>query len=323
MEVKMGVDERYNIDVGICRNNVWRMDTDLPSNLYERYRANLFSLEEYKSILSILNAGRTQLQYEQMKSLIRKRFIIRWTAYEIMRGKKMLPMRSEPFTIEEAVQYKSSINIEVISIVDNKIVDESNFYCLAFKDADGNMSVINLSDDIVSNYRAFFAENLKQSMDALSRSKLEYNPMKVAKRMFSYALFTKDVRLSSMVLQIINSDYAAIYQLKSKIATMVKLLSAVPLKDIPKIAISKTLDEIKYGLTHVLSMTNEELCELNTHINYLMKHNDSSHLDDMITLLNNIKSKLVSYCNDGASRMLRECGLLPLPRTLVPKHQVF
>jgi hypothetical protein len=322
MEVKMGIDNRYDIDIGSSHNNVYVMNPQLPRIISLMHKGGLFSDDEFDEMAELMSTvPLTQLQYEKLKAIIRKRKIIRWTSGEIRRGYKILPMMPNPFTMEEAIMSKSKINIELISIVDGKLLDESNFFYLMYLSPDGQKHILNLTDDILVNFRSFFSNNLKESIEQLAYSKLEYNPLKVAKRMFSLARFTNDRSLFNKVVPIINSKYAYAYQLKSEIATMLKLINTVALYKIPKKILKKQLMNIKYRLANVLLFTNDQLEVINHSLDGV--YDAAFDAKECTEILEIVKSTLISYVNDGVAQLLREASLLPIPKSLLPERRNF
>jgi hypothetical protein len=319
MEVKLGLDDRYDINIGSCHNNVFNMNIDLPQLINGMYHNNLFSDEEITKFNDIFNTyPLTQLEYEKIKKMIRQHYIVRWTSQEIMRGYKFLPMREDPYTIEEAIQFKSSINIEILSINNGKVTDESNFFYLMYHDKYGNKRILNFKQDVINDFESFFTEQLKQSLEQLAYSKLDYNPLKALKRMFSLCRLTKNTELLKRILPIINSPSAGMYQLKSEIATIIKVLG---LKDIPVKIIKNQIQQIKYKLSNVLLFSIDDLKKINQIIDELDKTSFNPVLT--IEILEYIKSKLSSYVNDNVTIMMKEAGLLPLIPELLPQHRVY
>ncbi len=319
MEVKLGLDMRYDIDIGKCHNNIFFMNPDLKSIINNMLYHGLFSNIEKKIFIDIFNCQQyTQIEYEKLKKIIRQHYIVRWTSNEILDGFKYLPLLDKPYTLEEALQFKSPINIEIISIVNNKIVDESNFFYLLYDDGK-ELKILNFEDNVVKNFRSYFAENLKSSMDQLLNSKLDYNPIKVLKRIYSYCRMYGNDELLDKALLILNSPLGGMYQLKSEIGTLIKLMGTH--YKIPIRIIKSSLQQIKYKISSMLFFSNKELEDINNIINQLdkIKYNKMA----LIGILEHIKNKIGVYVNDTTTKLMKDVGLLPFPSELLPKNRVY
>ena len=321
LEVKMGLDDRYNINVGECKNGAFIINPDLPAIINNMYRNHLFDDDEYEEFTRVFSSSSPdQLDYEKLKKIIRKHYIIRWTPHEILAGIKHIPLIDEPLTIEEALEAKSPVNIEILSILNNKLVDESNFFQLVFLDKDSQPQLLNLDQNLVTDFKNTFIENLKKNMELLAYSKLEPNPMKTAKRLFSLARITHDKNLMNKIYPIVNSPLGMMYQVKSEIGTVIKLLEHLGNR-VPKAIIKNQVQYIKYRISNMLFFTNEEIEKINDIINDLYKHQFDHKL--MIDVLEHIKHKISIFVDESTIKMLKNVGLLPLPPDLLPKKSTF
>ena len=316
MEVKAGIDYRYLIQIGICHNDVWTLSDNLHSNLQRLIDDKLFDKDEIKLIKEILDGEKNQYAYETLGKILRNRYIIRWSKKEILNGSKILPSGVIK-TLESAVMDRSNMNIEIISVVNGKYRDVSNFFVLGYVSEDGKIKVINLPQESVDHFEEFFDQNLKSSMEKLCYSIYDYNPLKLTKRYFSYARIYMNPNLLMKTLRILNSDVGLLGQIKSELGTLIKLYeknSKYVYKNIMKIQ----LQDFKYKISSITGLP--ENIKL-----YIYKMIDNI-CDEKTNRLNNMEEleKLFKNIVDTkCEKSLRDIGLFPVPRDLLPIKREF
>lgn len=325
MELKCGLDKRFDLNPGVYNHGYFIMDRGFVGQAMLLFNAGLLSQDEIDEIIRIDKMGNSgQLEYETLKTLLRKHLVVRWSANEVLQGYKILPGNIQ-LQLEEAVSQRSQINIELIAVVNNKITDLSNFFVLAYRDSVGNVFMINLPQESYDDFTEFFKDNLKQSIEKLYYSKLDFNPFKMVKRYWSYGRFTRDPNLIEKLLPIISSDIALASQLKSELGTIVKLLEKT--KNIPCCAnvpmdiLKKQLSTFKWRLSNVMDISEELEEEIDDRINETI---DAQMIpNDTINDLDDIKNKLENIINVKTIKYLKSVGLAPPPNDLLPKKPIF
>src|SRR5208337_3351062 len=113
MEVKAGIDERYNFPVGKYHNGYFMMDSNFMRKTKILFENNLLSLTEWKTINEIKNKyDPNKLDFEILRKLLRNHNTIRWTANEVLQGYKFLPGNIK-ITLRYAASQKTKMNLEV------------------------------------------------------------------------------------------------------------------------------------------------------------------------------------------------------------------
>jgi len=319
MEVKCGVDKRYDFKIGTCNNNVFTPDKDLLGLVETMFNMKLFSNSEFDTIMDILdNAFKDQLGFETIGQIKRKHYIVRWNSTEILKGYKFLDNNGGKYILEEAIDNVSPINIEMLSIMNNKISDSSNFFYLTYEHNNKDY-IINTSSEALLNFEHFFTENLKGAIEQSAYSKFDYNPMKLAKRYFSLGVFIKNSNLLDKVSEIINSRAGLIYQLKSEIATVMKGIEHI--KNIPIRILKEQIQNIKYRMANVLEIPQTILIELDNVLDKLDKV--AYDPEKIYEMLHKIKELLVEIVDPEVKHMLEDAGLYPVPNYYLPEKRKY
>lgn len=304
MEVKAGLDQRYHLD----------LDLHLPDKILSH--PELWDQEEL-ALLQKLWVNPSWIDNtatrETIKKIIRKHYIIRWNAQQIKQGYQELTGHIR-YTLEDAVDNVSNINIELISIVDGYFMDESNFFYLAYKKPDGSLVSLNMPEETITDFNHYFLENLKQSMSQLIHSSIDYNPMKYLKRLYSYARFAHNYQLAENILPILNGPLGYLYQTKSMIGTIKKVLEMKDRKPIVGQVLSKNIKRLNERLLHCTIFRLEGLKP----VSELLLNGTTQEL---LLTLNNLSNLLSWYINQQTSIKLQQIGLLPIPRCFRPEHQ--
>jgi hypothetical protein len=314
LELKAGLDNRYNLDIGQLHNMQWLINPELHNNIFTLYHNNLLSRKEYEILNSLITNNPGPKEYEILKKMLREHYILRWSAIEVLRGYKQLSGGIIK-TLQNAFIDKSQINMELIVIINNKIVDISNFFAVEAIDNLGNVTVINLPQESHTDFENYFKENLKSSIEKLYYSILEPNYLKLAKRYFSYGRFTKNSVLINKVLPLLNSSIGLAGQLKSEIAVIIKLIEFTHGQHLPLNIIVNQLDNLKTRLSHVIEINNDTLTMLNELIQKAM---DQINPINMIEFLSPIKKMLEELTNQYSLIYLKRVKLAPPPRDLLP-----
>jgi hypothetical protein len=318
LELKCGLDIRYIVSLGKCKDGFWTPSKDLVDNLTRMH--GLFPEDEYKSILRILNMDKpTQMSYELLSHIIRSHAVLRWSEKEVMIGIKQLPFEGGTISLEEAISVMSPINLEGIAIINGKYSDISNYFVVGYHDEQGQLKVINLPEQSVTDFSTYFKENLKGSVEKLYYSRFEYNPIKLAKRYFSYGRFTHDMGLVDKVTPLLNSPLGFLSQLRSEVGTMMKTLDGV--KDIHKTLFKEQLQVVKYKLANMVDLPQKDLIKWSKVVNEISSNQFDK--DEIMYVLEEFKDILSSYIDENAIKYLKKVKLVPPPKSMLPKSKVY
>jgi len=306
LEIKCGTDPRY-ADPNHPENPYDVTHPDFPRVLAQWIAQGLISTEEGLELEQLIK----QDAYEKIAKMIRKHFILRWNASEIAHNLKQLPL-NQSITLEQAINGLGRCNIELISVLNGKLVDESNFFIVAYQAPDGSLHYLNLPEEALINFKKYEINTLKESMKSLIHSKLEYNPLKYAKRLYSYALIIGNPELAKQTEIIINSDLGLTYQTKSEIGTILKLLENQQITELPIKVLKNQLESIKYRLASLPIFTNQELEWINQKFDYIYQADLKKERMIIAHFLDNLKSYLGQYVNNKVTQVLKQKGLLTM-----------
>jgi hypothetical protein len=310
LELKAGLDERYKIDIN---------DFHFIEKINELYLNNLLNKKEYDNISSSYN-NKSELGKEIIEKVLRNRLIIRWTSDEVIHNDKILPGGIH-INVQSVLLHKSQINIETLAVVNNKITDISNFFVLIASDKDGNNIVINLSQELLTDFYHFFSNGLKKQIYKLYYSILDYDYLKLVKRYWSFGRFTRDKKLIEKAYPLLNTDLALAGQLKSELGSLIKLLEHTIERPryedpFPMYIFKNQLSVWKSRLTNVLEISNVLEMEIDEKINYIINNNLSN--EQIIEILQPIKDTIFEIINENMLPLLKQQGLAPPPNYLLP-----
>lgn len=313
MEVKAGFDDRFNFPLGIFASDGFvHRDTDLLDNIKELHDKKLITPKDYKLLNHLaFNSPFSYDKYEMIVETLKKYKILRWTAKEILKGKKRLP-QGKVKKLEDAIVDPTALNIEVVALVNGRFIDISNFFLLGVKNNKGKLKAINFDKEIIENPNETLIDVLKKAIFTLSFSKLNYSPFKMAKRMWSLARITKDKRMMDRLLGLINSDVSFVSQIKTDVEDIKKIIANVTAY--PKAAIIAELDFIKERVSKILDLPEIDAIRMYKLLDNLKKNVASSgKRNRMIDRLEEIKDYFKMYVDKHAEEYLKKAGLLPPP----------
>lgn len=232
IEVKCGIDDRYDVINNLTQSN---LDDFLNNNL------NILDMKDYNELrnLSVYS------DIEKITDILRKYYVIRWTADEVEFGQKV--KAGKRFYFEDCIDTISPINIEIIAVVNRKFTDISNFYVLMFHNKiDDTDVLINFPQDYLVDGRLFVIEGLKDGINKVLFSKIHKDVFKGIKRMYSLARITQNYKLYDKIKDIVSSDLSALSQIKSEFATINEILNFTD--ELPWNILFSQLDGLKFRL---------------------------------------------------------------------------
>jgi hypothetical protein len=313
------------INYGVCSNDTYTVSNDFFDLMKIYYLHKLISTDDFENLMMVKRTvPKGILEFEIVKSIIRKYTVLRWTAREIINGyKKLFDGKSYfKYTIEEAVCDKSQINIEGIFISDTNIYnDVSNFFVLEYE-ADGKKHLLNLSDDALYDKFDFRNENLRQSMYTLMYSHMSPNLFKAVKRMLSWSRTFKNDYLLEQVYPIINSQLGVLYNITSQLKTIMKIIKEHGSKYMRKEPIYNQLDIMRSRLQELI-FVNYDFSHVYSLINVVLSRDEGISQSKLYEDLDEITKHLLTFLNQQTLTELKKIGLYPLPPYLQPKNKPF
>jgi hypothetical protein len=309
-EVKAGLDHRYDIDIGTMENGYYRPNKYLGDIIKKLHAKKLLSQEEYDIIIYILSDNYYGYSdgYDTIKYILRERKILRWTDEEILNGIKKLP-GNKKITLKEALTHKADVKIDLISELNGKLVEITNYLQLAYEDKKGELHFVNIDLRKQNNIPL----QLPKEIEKLYFSNMFYSPFKMVKRMYSLSRNRLDEESLKKIIPFVSSNTSLLYQIKSEIDTIILIIER--LKSFPIKTIEKTLNDNKLRISTVLELSQEDILQIN---NLIDKINSLKNKYDKKIILKNLKKLIVGYINIQTISYLQKVSLNPPPNKYLP-----
>ena len=198
-DIKIGEDPRYIFDKEI-ENTTVNERKEIMNLLYNK---NLIDRSTYSILASLIED-----KYE-FNMAIRKYRVLRWTPEEVINGKKVL--RNDKFILlEDAVTQDALIKLDVISWITSRYLSIEVFF---------NLKYIENGQTISFHPLDSYKESLLKAVEFYSMP-THYNPLKVAKRLWSLSRLIDCGNLLEAINPLLGSDPAALNQVVADIETI-------------------------------------------------------------------------------------------------------
>lgn len=334
-EVKLGLDHLYyDLYIGICRNNVYTLHDNFFELMELYFDKGFINQDEHTKILEIKNKNnRNQKDYEIIRSIVRHRYILRWTVKEIMKGYKTLVNFSGKYkySIDDAVKEKSKINVEGIFLRSYSIYSDcSNYFVLTYTTKYNNKAYLNANIDPNVNLDEQIKDDLKKSIYELLYSKIQSNLFKACKRILSYGIHFKDIDLVTKAYKVINSPYGKMYVLISQLKTLSKLLKIHDNKYIDMNIVFNQIQNIIFELKNLINVecdkihTNDNKFSFRQIVENLQFNIDSFTIEQKLSKnLDDRAHELFIILNNDVQDLMIDNKLYPIPSNLIPKSKPF
>lgn len=294
LDIKIGIDKRFDLD---------KNESMFYGKISKLYDDGLITDNERNMIVS----GYSEMTLKELSTL-------RWTPEEVLHGYKTLRGNVQ-ISLYDAIAQKSVINIEVVGLSNNKYMDLSNFFTLAYHDKHGMLKSINLPDQAVIDFNKFFVIELKKNIKKLYYSEVHQDYAKLVKRYWSYGRFVGDEQLIEKIAPYMNSIYALAGQKKSEIALLIKLVEHTKMIGVPNDTFKNQLSNIKLSLSNIVDIDTNLLDKINNNLDSII--NGAQEADDIIRLLGEIKEILSSFTSYKALKFLKNVKLAPPPNKYI------
>jgi hypothetical protein len=234
--------------------------------------------------------------YYELKEYLRKLKTIRWTPEEILKGEKRLSGDRKK-QLFEAIQDKTLIKIDIITPINNRLVEFSNIY------------------EFYARNQPINAQNLdyvKGIKDEILMLHTYGKYAKMDKRILLLARFTNDEALTEKLTGFYNGSVGLLGKIKGDIEAIVTLLEKFP-EHLPWATIQASLDGMRERIGNVYEfkmksdVIDEELLHLST-----MPHS-AHNRQHMLETLETIIDYIGDILNKNALAFNKKNGLEPLP----------
>jgi hypothetical protein len=333
-EFKIGEDLRYDVDIGILSNGTFFMNPKLESITKKLYNKKLLNKQEYDLIYGTIkkfqNANIDEvLAYDIIKKVYRERRILRWTAQEVLDKKKEVG-GDKYVKLKEAIDMKAHIKVDVLTMVDGKFMEVTNFIILGKELPGGNIQGINnefiIKGRSLSNAsKIMLINNLRGEVEKLFYSPLYYSPFKGIKRMYALSrmvyLINESPKYGNIIqklIPIVTSDISNIYQIRSEIETILRIFEVVKVP--PVATINTSLDQMKNRLSNNIVIETDTLELYIVMINKAVK---TKSKEMKIKYLSEIASELKDFIAEESIGYLEDNDLWPIPEFLLPQQSSY
>lgn len=320
-EFKAGYDPRgaIAIEPGPIQDGIWKIDraeieadTEL---MYYHQIYNKKTVESIEKILSVKNPGSDE--YDALLYIIREHAILRWSAEDVKKGYLILPGKGKiKYDLINALNADAPIKIDMISLVNNRLTEVTNFYTLVVGDKNNFEYPVNITPDLYQNEEQNIQE-LKAAVEELYFSNVYYNPFKCAKRMWSIARQTGNENDVIKLTPLISGDVSLLYQIKSEIDVILRLFELD--KDESKI-INKQLDLMKPKLANVIFIPQDDLKDM---YDIIDKAIDSIKTNTRDKLIKDLKKLIIKYITVKTIQELDSIGMNPPPNRYLPRKKMY
>jgi hypothetical protein len=319
-EVKAGVDSRFDLSIGTLINGKYVINID---NVISMMRI-LSSIEngdisdEADEILYMISdprQSRSQDTYEAVSEFFRNLKVIRWTAKEIKKGKIM--KNGMEISLIEALHSKAHVKIDMITFLDGKFTEVTNFFFLASM-IDDKLHLINTSFDFTDQTQFIqnYEQQIKNEVEKLLYSRDDFSPFKAAKRMWAFSrVFYNTALIYKQTIDkltpIISGDISLMYQIKSEIDAILLIYSKAPKTDL-----NERIQFWKVSLSHIINLTDSDLSTFLSILDMLLGQKSIENFKIF-------KDALVSKINQFTIKDLTQIGYFPPPSVFLPSPRRF
>ena len=306
-DFKAGVDSRFLIDIGTYDPEKNKLEGYDQYRIVERiadiYKQRLLTKTEALEIIELVRENPNAYQYQQLRDAVRKRYVLRWTAEELLQGYKRLILEKE-ITLEEAISQGTIVKIDVWALIDDRFMEITNWFLLV-ANIDGQNIYLSEKPDM-------YQKSLKREI-LLYKNPLFKKHMKLAKRMWLYAISEQDHYTIGKLYPLFSSPMAKMNQIQSELEILIGMLTQ--LKSPPYHLINKQVAMFKTRIGTV-----PELYLKDAFSSKIFKYLDNtlSAKNDKIKMVENLEKSLI-ILQDIVDRDVKKYLYKNIPRNSILK----
>lgn len=313
-EFKAGLDLRYDVDIGELFKGEWLNKPNIIGISSRLMSDGLINKNELDKISYTMRDRMLSAadKYDIIFNIFRNRRIIRWTEDEVIHGKKVI--LGKLFKLHDCLFDHTFIKIDIIAYIGHKFVEVTNFIGLVSEYDFPNKNYININ--MGKNNAPTIA--LPLEIERLYFSNYYYSPFKACKRIYSLSRQVNDKKMLKKIIPIITGDISSLYMLKSQIDVITRLLSIIPIDDLPVHLIMESIDNIKDKLSYVLFLSDKGIIESYDIIDNIILNQNVISIDYFIKRLNFLSNKWFVSVNYETIKQMKRYGINPPPKTILP-----
>ena len=221
-DFKAGVDERYLVNIGDYDPKTDKLEGydqyRIIQDIADLYTKRLLTKHEAVGIIKKVPSKPTAYQYQTLRDAVRERYIVRWTTKELLQGYKVLPLRKR-ITLSEALSQGTVVKADLWALVDDRFMEVTNWFMLVAR-IDGENVYLSEKPDM-------YQKSLKREI-MLYRNPGFKKHMKLAKRMWLYAISKEDHYTIKKLYPLFSSPIAKLNQIQSELDILISMLKKLP-----------------------------------------------------------------------------------------------
>lgn len=201
-DFKAGLDTRFDSDI--------TKDTtkcEMKKIIGDLYYEGLIYNDEVEDMYNAMD------KWEDFKEILRRLKTVRWELDEVIMGEKVL-RKNKLIKFRDAIAMDTVVKIDVISWLEERFISVEMFYLLQYK-YDG---VINTFFEQGNYYKGLVGEVQKYANPD------NYNPLKLVKRLWNLSTLVDCTKTLEDIIPLLQSDAAALNQIKSDAEVLIDLL---------------------------------------------------------------------------------------------------
>lgn len=253
-DFKAGIDERYYINVGEYNPEEKKIinynKDDIINQISRLYETKLLSKDDAVRLIRLVYDRPNYIQYQELRDAIRNHYVLRWSIKELLSGYKILPLRKK-ITLSSAISQGTIVKADLWALIDDRFMEVTNWFMLTAIENDKTIYLSEKPD--------LYQKSLKNEIMLLKNPELKKN-MKLAKRMWLYAISQEDHYTIKQLYPLFSSPVAKLYQIQSEIEILINMVEK--LQDPPYSLISKQISQFKTRIGSIpdiyLNEKNEE-----------------------------------------------------------------
>lgn len=282
-DFKAGIDHRYYVNIGkVINNKLHHYDPlKIRKSILDLKEQKLYSEEESNALLLKVIEHPSIQEYNELDNALQKKYIVRWDLAELIKGVKNLP-NGEKLALADAVAQKGVVKIDIWVYLNKRYIEMTNWYMLTYEDSTGKEQNLSVKPE---KYESSIVKDLKYYNDPLVN---KY--MKLAKRLWLYAVLKNDRKLMMTLYPLFSSGAAKLYQILGEIETITNIL-----EKIKKPAMDTIIENIEDWKTRLGTIMNDVLP-------IPVAHNINQRIDDIIANKNK-KALIVLHLNELSEKL--------------------
>jgi hypothetical protein len=263
----------------------------------------------------LLDNIKPKIDFSNMETIyatLKEYFTIRWTIKDILNGSKEL-RDGTIMTLKQALmQYGNKDNvvkIDVASYINNRWLEISNIYIIAQENMHKNLFTFNtyLLSDIE------MVRSLKKEINNFVSLPSKYSPLKLAKRLWSYARATKNKKMLKDLYPLIISGVALVGQINSEVDM---ILNVINKNEVTEEMLNKMKYQIngwKYRISKNVTFKIDE-AKMFKYIDVIYS---SVNIKNITELLSKLYDMNKSKIDDFSIKYLTKVKLYPVPYKII------